>query len=43
MKGVIAGAIGNYIHIAGVVNFLHQAENHSYEIISLLTRFAIWN
>ncbi|MGB9876200.1 MAG: cobalamin B12-binding domain-containing protein [bacterium] len=35
MKKVIAGAIGNCIHIAGVVNFLRLAENLGYETFFL--------
>lgn len=35
MPKVLAGAIGNCIHIAGVVNFLHLAESLGYETIFL--------
>jgi methylmalonyl-CoA mutase cobalamin-binding subunit len=35
MKRVLAGAIGNCIHIAGVVNFLRLAESLGYETIFL--------
>jgi len=31
MKKIIAGTLGNCVHVAGIMNFLNLAQNENYE------------